>query len=247
MNIALLFHIEFPISMMGNFAILLLFLIALIENQKAVIKRVVQGKLDSEQGISKIAWTILTLHPFYKYPILMLFILPIVFLLTGVLMIFGQKPDSSIRAFTDTYKHGLSEWDHLCDNVICGGHYLCSVAANGHKEVVKPERFGIRNGGLIICNRQLLISNAFEDVIQEKFPGLHRIIRKNYNKVGKVIHKYYYVFEHKHLSDLVYILMKPLEWVFILTLYTFDRNPENRIALQYLLKSDRAVLQDKSE
>ena len=45
----------------------------------------------------------------------------------------------------------------------CGGHYLCSVAAKGHTQIVKPERFGVRNGGRIICNRQLLISNAFED------------------------------------------------------------------------------------
>jgi hypothetical protein len=32
----------------------------------------------------------------------------------------------------------------------------------------------------------------------------------------------------------VYILMKPLEVMFLLVLYTVDVNPENRIAVQYL-------------
>ena len=29
-------------------------------------------------------------------------------------------------------------------------------------------------------------------------------------------------------------LMKPLEWLFLVVLYTFDRKPENRICSQYL-------------
>ena len=33
--------------------------------------------------------------------------------------------------------------------------------------------------------------------------------------------------------------MKPLEFFFILTLYTFDTKPENRIAQQYLSWQDR--------
>ena len=34
-------------------------------------------------------------------------------------------------------------------------------------------------------------------------------------------------------ADMVYILMKPLEWIFILILYLCDEKPENRIAMQY--------------
>ncbi|MCC6290269.1 MAG: hypothetical protein IT249_20515 [Chitinophagaceae bacterium] len=33
--------------------------------------------------------------------------------------------------------------------------------------------------------------------------------------------------------------MKPLEWIFLLVLYTFDKSPENRIAKQYLSVEDR--------
>lgn len=153
-------------------------------------------------------------------------------------ILFGQKPDSLIRAFTDTYQHGFSQLDHLCENVQCGGHFLCSVGANGHPKIVKPIRYGERNGRKIICTRQLLISNAFEELVQEKCPLVHKMIRHNYNKVGRLIHRYYGIFNNKYISDLVYICMKPLELLFLLILYTFDKKPENRIAKQYLAKSD---------
>jgi len=32
---------------------------------------------------------------------------------------------------------------------------------------------------------------------------------------------------------LVYVAMKPLEWFFLLVLYTVDARPENRIHVQY--------------
>jgi hypothetical protein len=112
--------------------------------------------------------------------------------------LFGQKADSLIRAFTDTYHHGFSQWNYKCENVNCGGHYLCSVAANGHAAVVRPTRRGIRNGHDIICNRQLLISDAFEDLMEERLPGLHRITRKQYNKVGNIVHRYYGLYLYSH-------------------------------------------------
>ena len=37
-------------------------------------------------------------------------------------------------------------------------------------------------------------------------------------------------------ADITYILMKPLEWIFLLVLYIFDVNPENRIVTQYIGK-----------
>jgi hypothetical protein len=38
--------------------------------------------------------------------------------------------------------------------------------------------------------------------------------------------------------------MKPLEGIFILTLYLCDRHPENRIAQQYLRREDRALISE---
>lgn len=224
----------------GNIPIILLFILMIIKNQRLFVE---QSEKFPQKELSKfdiIAWSILSSKPLVKFPVLLILCLPVVVVTIIFLLLFGQKPDSIIRAFTETYKHGFSQLTYNCDNVNCGDHYLCSVAANGHQNVVKPIRLGKRNGNDIICNRQLLISNAFEDLIQEKFPSTHHIIRTEYNKVGNLIHRHYHLFNNKYLADLIYLLMKPLELIFILVLYTFDVKPENRIAKQYLNHSDTA-------
>jgi hypothetical protein len=227
------------LAIFGNMPIILLAILVLVKNQRAFVDYSVKTEFSPKNSFEHIAWKILNFQPILKFPIILVLCLPILVILSAILLLVGQKPDSIIRAFTDTYKHGLSQWDYKCENVHCGAHYLCSVAANGHSKIVKPQRRGIRNGHHIICNRQLLISNAFEDLIQEKLPFLHKLIRRQYNKVGKFIHRYYNIFNNKIVSDFVYILMKPLEWFFLLTLYTFDRKPENRIAKQYISNTDR--------
>lgn len=158
--------------------------------------------------------------------------LPLLFILILLLTLFGQQPDSIIKVFTQT-----SDW--LLSSKISppalesGGHYLCTVALKGHKKIVKPLRYGIRSGKRIVVNRQLCVANAFEQLIMERLPHFHRRVRSFYDNYGypvsKLIHKSW-------AADLVYILMKPLEWVFLLVLYTFDRKPEDRIAKQYLPK-----------
>jgi hypothetical protein len=233
----------------GNLPIIFIFTLTLAENQRKILEAFRQGEFDGVSGWAKYTWEILSWHPILQSPIVIVLCLPFVFLVTSFLMLFGQKPDSIILAFTQTYHHGFSQLDYLCANVDCGGHYLCSVAAKGHKKIVRPQRLGVRNNQLILCNRQLLVSNAFEELLEERLPGIHRLIRRNYNKVGNVIHRYYYLFEIKLISDIIYILMKPLEWVFLLVLYMFDTKPENRIAIQYISKEDRlgirAIQKDK--
>ncbi|MBC7935098.1 MAG: hypothetical protein H7Y86_07040 [Rhizobacter sp.] len=225
----------------GNAPIIMLLIMQLIKNHRSFLALNNEGPSGSAGFMETCAWKILMLKPFIKITFLFVLCLPLLSIITAFLMIFGQKPDSAIRAFTDTYRQGFSELDHLCDNVACGGHYLCSVAAKGHKKLVKPRRLGLRNGQLITCNRQLLIANAFEDMLQEKFPALHRYIRNRYNKVGNYIHKYYHFFNIKIVSDFTYILMKPAEWIFLLALYCVDEKPENRIEKQYLHPADRQI------
>ena len=229
-------------GLFGNVPIIMLLLMAMAENQRLLKKAMDSNAFGFNTSLGKIGVSILNQKPILKYPILTVLLIPILLLLSLMLLLFGQKPDSLIRAFTDTYHHGLSQLDHLCENVQCGGHFLCSVGANGHKKIVKPIRYGERNGRKIICTRQLLISNAFEELVQEKCPLAHKMIRQNYNKVGRLIHRYYSIFNNKYISDLIYIGMKPLELLFLLTLYTFDKKPENRIAKQYLAKSDLEVI-----
>jgi hypothetical protein len=240
LNIFIAIHTKEPwLAIGGNMPIIILAILVLVKNQRTFIEYSQDLEFKPKNKFENIAWKILNLQPILKFPIILIVCLPVLIILTGILLLVGQKPDSIVRAFTDTYKHGFSQWDYKCENVECGGHYLCSVAANGHTKIVKPQRRGIRNGHNIICNRQLLISNAFEDLIQDRLPLLHKLIRGQYNKVGNFIHRYYDIFNNKFVSDFIYILMKPLEWFFLLTLYTFDRKPENRIAKQYISNTDR--------
>ena len=230
---------ELWLALGGNMPIILLGILMLVRNQKSFFLYAQNLPFHPKNKPEAVAWIILSQKSILKFPVLLILCLPILFLVTTILLLFGQKPDSLIRAFTDTYKHGFSQWDYKCDNVHCGGHYLCSVAAKGHPKIVKPQRRGVRNGEPILCNRQLLIANAFEDLIQERIPFLHRPIRQGYNKVGHFIHRYYGLFNNPFLSDFIYLLMKPLEWLFLFTLYTFDRKPENRIAKQYISRVHR--------
>lgn len=154
---------------------------------------------------------------------------PMLLVVMMLLTLFGQQPDSIVKAFTETAEWTLSQ-KIPPPRLEYGGHYLCTVAACGDERVVKPLRAGKRRGELIIVNRQLLVANAFEDLIAEKAPGFHKIIRRIYDKTGLPISKH---ITTKKRSNMVYFIMKPLEWLFLLTLYTLDTEPENRICKQY--------------
>ncbi|WP_432651419.1 DUF6688 domain-containing protein [Huintestinicola sp.] len=156
-------------------------------------------------------------------------IIPITGLLIILCILFGQGPFGIIKAFTET-----SDWAYSTmispPPIEYEGHYLCTVAVNGHEKVVKPTRLGIRHGVKIGVNRQLCVANAFEQLIEDKAPRFHKWVRHVYDKYGYPISKH---ITTKLRADLVYIAMKPLEWLFLITLYLFDNDPESRIAVQY--------------
>ena len=156
--------------------------------------------------------------------------LPTLALVVLVLMLFGQQPDSMIKAWTNTADWAFSQ-KIPPQNLIMDEHYLCTVAAGGHEKVVKPQRMGVRHGHPVVVNRQLCIANAFEQVLEEKTPRFHRFLRCNYDRYGYPFAKH---IKKKWAMDLIYYLMKPLEWIFLLVLYLVDRKPENRIAMQYI-------------
>jgi len=164
------------------------------------------------------------------YTAAFLLMIPLLGILLIILVIFGQSPDSIIKAFTETSDWTLSQEISPPPIEDYSGHYLCTVALKGHKKLVKPTRMGIRHGEKIVVNRQLCIANAFEQVIQERLPKLHKLIRNVYDNYGYPLSKH---ITTKWRADIVYILMKPLEWFFLLILYSFDIKPENRIAMQY--------------
>ena len=162
----------------------------------------------------------------------LVFMVPLLGILIGVLAVFGQAPDSVIKAFTETSEWNLST-KLPAQSLESNGHYLCTVAAGGHKEIVKPIRLGRRGGKYIVVNRQLCIANAFEQIIEEKTPKFHYVVRSFYDKYGYPVAKH---INSKYTADFVYFLMKPLEWIFLIVIYLFDNKPENRIAIQYLPK-----------
>jgi hypothetical protein len=222
----------------------MLFIMAIARNHRLALGTI-EGPIEGEDRLMGVCRYLLYLPVWQKLPVLIVMCLPVLVSLVAILLLFGQRPDSLVRAFTDTYKHGLSELDIDCSKVVCGGHFLCTVGASGHPRLVRPFRTGVRAGKRIRCNRQLLVSNAFEELLEDRVPWLHRPLRQLYNHVGKFVHRYYGVFDKVWVADMVYLLMKPLEMVFILTLYLFDRNPENRIGQQYIRQEDRAMISER--
>jgi hypothetical protein len=156
-------------------------------------------------------------------------IIPLLGILIAVLLLFGQEPSSIIKAWTETADWTMSQKIGP-QNIQFDEHYLCTVAVGGHRKVVKPIRTGMRHGHRVLVNRQLCIANAFEQVLQEKTPKFHRVIRSIYDNIGYPISKH---MRSKYLADIIYVLMKPVEWIFLVILYAVDVNPENRIAVQY--------------
>ena len=163
--------------------------------------------------------------------------LPVLAVLSFILILFGQRPDSVILAFTKTSDWILSG-EISPPPVAYDTHYLCTVSLRGHKKLVKPIRFGLRRGEKIVVNRQLCVANAFEQLIEERMPGFHRAVRNFYDTYGYPISKH---INSAWSADVVYLLMKPLEWVFVFVLYLFDANPEDRIYSQYLPKMSKEM------
>lgn len=164
----------------------------------------------------------------YAFPLLLMLFF-IVALLEIFFVLAGQGLDAPVKAFTNTADWTFSK-QIPPPPLEYEGHYLCTVAAGGHGKVVKPIRLGRRRGAVIVVNRQLCIANAFEELIAEKFPALHRRIRHFYDTYGYPVSRH---ITNPGRADAVYVFMKPLEWFFLMVLYLADKRPEARINRQY--------------
>ena len=156
-------------------------------------------------------------------------VLPLALVIDIVLILFGQGADGPAKAFTMT-----ADWTFSTQvpppPLEHSGHYLCTVAAGGHRSIVKRLRFGIRRGHRIIINRQLAVANAFEELVQERFFRLHRAIHRFYDTHGYPVSR---IITNQLRADIVYILMNPTEWFFMCALYLLCTDPEQRIRRQY--------------
>lgn len=217
--------IRFPVLTLFGFNLLLIYLKAILEYVQN------NTSVASEQLMhTKYEWANRYLRTAHKVPLFgVILLLPLTIIVILVSNVFGQEPNSIIKAWSDTADWTFSQ-RMPPENLFYDQHYLCSVAAGGHQKVVNPLRTGKRHGNRIVVNRQLCIANAFEQVIQEKLPMCHKGVRMFYDTVGYPIAKH---INSKWVADLVYLAMKPLEWFFLIVLYCVDPFPENRIAVQY--------------
>ena len=165
------------------------------------------------------------------WPLLaLLFMIPLLGILTMILALFGQAPDAAIKAFSETANYTFST-KIPPQNVFYDEHYLCTVAAGGHRRVVKPIRMGRRHGHDVVVNRQLMVANAFEQILEEKTPTFHKHVRGFYDRYGFPVAR---LIKSKYVADIIWFIMKPLEWFFLFVIYLVDEYPEDRIARQYL-------------
>lgn len=195
------------------------------------IRHVVYQQIDRTQNTSfKYKGMVALLNHSSNWPWLaFIAAIPLLGIIVLVLLLFGQEPDHFIKAWTETADWNMSQ-KVAPQNIFKDEHYLCTVAAGGHQKIVKPIRTGKRHGHRVIVNRQLSVANAFEQLIEERLPRFHRIVRTTYDTVGYPIAKHIH---SPYTADVIYFIMKPLEWLFLITLYLFDVKPENRIAVQY--------------
>lgn len=232
------------IQIWGTVILLDLYLLLLPLNSVIITARTVAYKMMEWKQMSHesrkidsipiLRWCNCLLEKSEIWPIVALLLMwPLLGGVIAILTLFGQAPNSVITAWTETSDWNLSQ-RIAPQNIDLDEHYLCTVAAGGHSKVVKPIRLGVRHGHEVIVNRQLCVANAFEQIFEEKTPGFHRIVRRIYDDYGFPIAK---LIHSKYVADLVYFLMKPLEWFFVIILYFTDVHPEDRIAIQYTGKT----------
>ncbi len=95
--------------------------------------------------------------------------------------------------------------------------FIVSAAANGHPRIVKST---INTNTGKIVNYQLYIFRTFEAKLASSFPKIHRKLRIIYNQIGPCIAKQIC---YKWQADMIYLLLKPLEWTVRLGLLIVHR------------------------
>jgi hypothetical protein len=87
--------------------------------------------------------------------------------------------------------------------------YIATAAAKGHPEFVKSKSVSISSGNTIRVNAQVKHFKGAELALMALFPGGHKISRRIYDQFGSLLA---YIVIHPILADIVYIILKPIEW-----------------------------------
>ena len=95
--------------------------------------------------------------------------------------------------------------------------FVVTAATKGHRNVVHTW-FDVEGDRLL--NQQLLTFWKFEHLLKQQTPKFHGAIRQIYNRIGPVVAK---LIVFRWQADLVYLLLKPAEWVVRLGLRMCDQ------------------------
>ena len=208
------------------------FIICSISIIHRVIQDIAASSMDKEYQSRLLTWSGKLLKKGSAYPLAAFILMwPLFGVITAILVLFGQEPDAVIKAFTNTSDWLMSQKISPPNIILTQDCYVCTAAAGGHQKIVKPQRMGIRRGNKIVVNRQLCVSKAFEELLQEKTPRFHKLLRRIYDAIGCPIARR---IRTPFAADVAYIVIKPLEWLLLIILYLVEVKPENRIARQYL-------------
>jgi len=167
-------------------------------------------------------------------------LLPVSLIILAVQYVLNQKSSPIVKAFTEASEGVFASG--ICENCPPMSDYLCTIAAQGYPLFVKPLRRGVRLGMPLLVNRQLLVSNAFEEWLMVNFPKLHKPIRKTYDAFNIPVNKWC---RYKLLATIMYFLWKPFEYLGLLCVYLFVPHPEDLINRQYYVKR-KFIAKEKS-
>jgi hypothetical protein len=87
--------------------------------------------------------------------------------------------------------------------------YIATAAARGHLNLVGSYTTHLPTGAFCI-NRQLQTLKCAELALLALTPGIHRLLRKLYDTLGRPAS---HLIAHPVLADLAYLSLKPFEWI----------------------------------
>jgi hypothetical protein len=88
--------------------------------------------------------------------------------------------------------------------------YISTATARGHSWIVNSTLTRTTNGSIFPINHQMQYFKCAELILQQSFPRIHQLSRKLYNNIGRFLAS---GIIHSIIADMVYLLLKPLEWL----------------------------------
>lgn len=133
---------------------------------------------------TKMAWLYCRIRCFERYPVLVFACFFFIIAVFEILFILaGQGADAPIKAFT-VQPTGAFSQQIPPPPMESSGHYLCTVAAGGHKKIVKPLRLWNEKRTDDRGKPPIVYSQAFEGMDTGKISQNHKAIRNFYDRYG---------------------------------------------------------------